>query len=318
MEQAIEFSDFKPIIADVEAEVIAGLKQQKKSIQPKFFYNESGSKLFDEITTLPEYYLTRSELEILNDFKHEIVDLLGQDVALIEYGSGSSQKIRLLLEAVKPACYVPMDISKNFLQASAHTLAQDYQWLQVHAACVDYTSEHKIPQSIAGKRRIGFFPGSSIGNFTPADAAVFLQRAKKALGKDGGLLVGVDLKKDHKILEAAYNDSQGVTAAFNLNVLEHLNNELNGDFKEERFSHTAVYNQELGCIEMYLVSQLDQVVRLAGHSIGFTKGEYIHTENSFKYDEKEFSDMAMKAGFKLEKCWKDSKDNFAVFYFSIG
>lgn len=317
MKQAIEFSDFKPVIADVEAEVIAGLKQPKKSIQPKFFYNEQGSKLFDEITALPEYYLTRSELEILNDFKHEIVELLGKDIALIEYGSGSSQKIRLLLEAVKPACYVPMDISKDFLQASAHTLAQDYQWLQVHAACVDYTSEHKIPQSIVGKRRIGFFPGSSIGNFTPAEARVFLQRAKNALGKDGGLLVGVDLKKDHQVLEAAYNDSQGVTAAFNLNVLNHLNSTLEGDFDTRRFTHTAVYNQALGCIEMYLVSQLDQVVRLAGHSIGFNKGEHIHTENSFKYDEKEFSAMAEAVGFKLNKCWKDEKEHFAVFYFSI-
>ncbi len=285
-----------------------------RSISPKFFYDERGSELFTEITRTAEYYPTRTEVGLLRQYGSEISQCIGPDATLIEYGSGSSEKIRLLLESLRPKCYVPMDISRDYLASAAETLAKDYPWLKVVATCVDYSSEFDLPETYDGNVA-AFFPGSSIGNFTPTAALTFLRQVKKHVG-DGGLLIGVDLKKDESVLNRAYNDDQGITADFNLNVLEHLNREHGGSFNLNNFRHRAFYNKDESCIQMFVVSTCEQQVSLAGESFELKSGEEIHTENSFKYSEQEFRELSLSAGFRQARFWTDPQNWFGIFYLS--
>ena len=313
--QSLLLYDNPPEQEDSETQVLSGLLAEEKSISPKFFYDEEGSKLFTEITQQPEYYLTRTELALLRENTREIGELVGKDTLLIEYGSGSSEKVRILLESLRPKVYAPIDISRNYLTKAADALNDDYPWLEIRAICLDYTVEFGLPFEMEA-RRAAFFPGSSIGNFDRDEALQFLKGVRHLVGNEGGLLVVVDLKKDTSVLNAAYNDANGVTEKFNLNILCHLNREFSGNFNLDGFSHLARYNELEGCIQMFLKSKSDQVVNLAGHEIYFKEGETIHTENSHKYSLTEFREMADVAGFARHHYWCDARNWFAVFYLS--
>ena len=302
-------------IEDIHAQLLQGFSQAQKSVSPKFFYDERGSELFTSITRTKDYYPTRTEIALLKTYGLEMAECIGENATLIEYGSGSSEKIRILLETLRPKKYLPMDISRDYLAQAANTIANDYPWLEVLATCVDYSREFEIPVPLEGNVA-GFFPGSSIGNFNPATALTFLKRVRRQVGHQGGLLIGVDLKKDVDILNRAYNDSEGITAAFNLNVLNHINELYEGDFDLSKFSHKAAYNEALGCIQMFIVSQCDQLVQIAGESFSLAEGEEIHTENSFKYSEKEFRQLCREAGFASDRFWTDEQQWFGVFYVS--
>ena len=308
----IRFYDLHPPMADFKQEVLDGLQTQPKALSPKFFYDKKGSVLFDQITELPEYYPTRTELDILQAHCDEMAELLGDDCLLVELGSGSSQKIRTLLQTVKPAAYMPMDISKQHLLDAAQTLSQDYPNLEIHATCADYSSDFDLPYRPEHLSRAAFFPGSSIGNFEPQHAKALLKRVAKSLDSEGKLLVGVDLKKETDVLNAAYNDKQGVTAAFNLNLLDRINRELDGNFDLDSFSHHAFYNETQGRIEMHLVSQAEQRVSIEEQDFQFSEGETIHTESSYKYSVSQFHQLAQEAGFKAVQSWTDEQDLFSV------
>jgi len=308
----IYFYDLHPPAADFKAEVLSGLARSPRQLSPKYFYDRRGSQLFDSITELPEYYPTRVEVSILEKHGETIADFLGQDCLLLELGSGSSKKIRVLLDALKPAAYMPMDISREHLLGSAQALVADYPALEVHAACADFATDFELPYCPEHLPRVAFFPGSSIGNFEPAQARELLRRIAGYLGEDGKLLIGVDLKKDVDVLQAAYNDDQQVTAAFNLNLLERINRELDADFDLQAFAHNAFYNASEGRVEMHLVSRSEQTVTVAGHSFDFAEGESIHTESSYKYDVEEFMALAEQAGFVSEQVWTDDQQLFSV------
>tara|TARA_A100000164_G_C21852851_1_gene745906 strand:- start:426 stop:1376 length:951 start_codon:yes stop_codon:yes gene_type:complete len=302
-------------VADSLQEVLLGLNFNNKMISPKYFYDELGSNLFVEITKQPEYYLTRTEMDIFQCYTAEIVEQLEKDCLLIEFGSGNSEKIRILLESLKPLAYAPLDISKEYLTHAANRLAKEYPWLSIHAICLDFTDEFELPFSLNAKR-VGFFPGSSIGNFSRDEAAKFLERVRHLVGDDGGMLIGVDLKKDPDILSKAYNDAQGITSAFNLNVLNHLNKKFKANFDVNTFEHLAEYQPENGCVAMYLRSLIDQKVNISGNEVSFGCGEKIHTENSHKYSTEEFVRMARDSGFRHHKVWTDIKGWFGIFYLS--
>ena len=308
----VHFYDLHPAPADFRAEVLSGLARSSKRLSPKFFYDRRGSQLFDAITELPEYYPTRTEIGILKKHGETIADFLGEDCLLLELGSGSSQKIRVLLDALKPAAYMPMDISREHLLGSAQALVADYPALEVHAACADFAADFELPYCPEHLSRAAFFPGSSIGNFEPAQARELLQRVADYLGEGGKLLIGVDLKKDAGVLHAAYNDEQQVTAAFNLNLLQRINRELGADFDLQAFSHDAFYNASEGRVEMHLVSRSEQTVTVAGESFDFDEGETIHTESSYKYDVEEFLSLAERAGFVSDQVWTDDQQLFSV------
>jgi dimethylhistidine N-methyltransferase len=314
---AIRFHDEHPTPADFRSEVLDGLRKAVKQISPKFFYDARGSRLFDAICRLPEYYPTRTEIGILKARALEIARLIGGNCLLIELGSGSSHKVRLLLEAVQPALYMPMDISKDHLLASARALAEDYPWLDIHAACIDYSQLSRLPQCLPEARKIAFFPGSSIGNFEPDDAVAFLQNLAPLLRPGGGLLIGVDLKKDAAMLNAAYNDRRGITAEFNLNLLRRVNRELAGDFDLANFRHAAFYNAERGRVEMHLISRRRQKVRVAGEYFEFAAGERIHTENSYKYTIEEFQSLAQRGGFCPTRVWTDARQLFSLHFLTV-
>jgi len=298
---------------DFSEEILAGFRAKPKLLSPKFFYDEKGSHLFTEITRQPEYYLTRTETLLLQTHAQEISEMIGDDFLLIEYGSGSSEKIRFLLESLRPSIYAPVDISRDFLADAAEALGREYPWLEVHATCVDFTNEFELPFA-SEKRRVSFFPGSSIGNFDRIEALEFLARIRRLVGNDGGLLIGVDMKKDEAMLNRAYNDARGVTAAFNLNILEHLNREYDADFDLDSFAHEASYNEDLGCVQMFLISKKDQSINVAGAVIRLKAGEKIHTENSHKYTVGEVITMAEAAGFTSSRVWQDDQKLFGVFY----
>ena len=300
---------------DVAAQLIDGLRHDEKYISPKFFYDAKGSQLFTKITQTQEYYPTRTEIGLLRKFGGEMARCVGEDCLLVEYGSGSSEKIRILLDTIKPRIYAPLDISREYLDESANAIAVDYPWLEVRATCVDYSQEFDLPFSLS-RNTTGFFPGSSIGNFDPDSAVEFLGRVKKQLGHKGGLLIGVDLKKDHQILNRAYNDGLGITAKFNLNALSHLNHAYEATFNLDLFEHYAGYNAELGCIQMFLESRQDQVISVAREQFSMKKGERIHTENSYKYSTDEFVQMAQTAGYENYEFWNDDKNWFGIFYLS--
>ena len=311
--QALQVFDHLPAPLDLREEVLKGLAQRQKTLPAKLFYDERGSRLFEAITALPEYYLTRTEIGLLRQHGGEIARIVGAGSVLLEYGAGASLKIRLLLEALRPDCYVPMDISREFLLAAAQRLLDDYDWLSIYAACVDYSQPLSLPRQIEqAERKLGFFPGSSLGNFTPPEAQQFLQRVRQTLGRGSYFLLGVDLEKNAAVLEAAYNDQQGVTAAFNKNMLRHLNQTLGAGFDEQRFRHEARYNSEQSRIEMHLISEVDQVLNVGGRQIALRKGESIHTENSCKYHPDRLQQMAQTAGFDTRRIWTDERGYFAL------
>jgi dimethylhistidine N-methyltransferase len=309
---SVHFYDLHPKPADMRAEVMAGLSQPQKRIAPKFFYDRKGSLLFDAITELPEYYPTRTEVGILRSHGAEMAELVGQGALLVELGSGSSQKIRLLLGALQPAIYVPVDISREHLMQSASDLAASFPGLEVHAACADYSGPFELPIRANGHECVAFFPGSSIGNFDPGDAVRFLRQVGTLVAPGGKLLIGVDLIKDLDILNAAYNDTRGVTADFNLNLLERINRELDGGFNPSLFQHEAFFNEDEARIEMHLVSQTAQTVQVAGEDVTFREGESIHTESSYKYTIEGFQKLARKAGFEPGHHWTDASRLFSV------
>ena len=305
--------DDHPPESDIKTEVLEGLARNQKTLPAKYFYDERGSRLFEVITQLPEYYLTRTEIGLLEKHGSDIAKLVGKGAVLMEYGSGASIKIRLLLEALRPDCYVPMDISRDFLIASANKLLDEFPWLSIYAGCVDYSQPLELPDTLAqAPHKLGFFPGSSMGNFTPAEAQAFLRRVRHTVGDNGRFLLGVDLIKDEQILHAAYNDAQGVTAQFNKNILRHLNRTLRASFNEQLFEHQALVNKSQSRVEMHLVSKIDQMVHVAGSTIILRKGESLHTENSYKYREDSLQWMARQAGFELEQLWCDENNYFAL------
>ena len=314
----IEFHDLHPSSDDLAREVLAGLARRPRAIPPKFFYDARGSQLFDAITQTPEYYPTRTEIAILQAHAPAIAARVGTGSLLVEPGGGSCAKVRILLEGLCPCAYVPMDISREHLWMAAEATAADYPWLEVHAACTDFTRVMEIPPSAPEGPRLAFFPGSSIGNFDPAGAVDFLATVAEVVGPGGWLLIGVDLKKDKAILDAAYNDAAGVTAAFNLNLLERINRELGADFDLAAWRHCAFYEPARGRVEMHLESLAEQRVRVAGRAFEFAAGETIHTENSYKYAVDDFHDLAGQAGFVAEAVWADPQDLFSVQLFRVG
>lgn len=311
-QQPVVFYDHYQDPDDFGDQVLAGLEQARKSIPPKFFYNQRGSELFDAICELPEYYLTRADLEIIEDHAGDIADLLEDTVQLVEFGSGSSRKVRLLLDGIQPSIYMPIDISRDHLLASANLLAEDYPWLAVHAVCMDYSRTMELPYYGDGLALAAFFPGSSIGNFEPDSAYRFLAQSRRMLKPGGILIIGVDLKKDISRLEAAYNDADGVTAAFNLNLLQRMNEELDADFDLTQFRHRAFYNEPRGRIEMHIESLRPQTVTVRGRPFSFAAGETVHTENSYKYSVAEFQQLAGSAGFDASAVWTDQSALFSV------
>ena len=310
------FYDLEPDARSFLDEIVAGLSQPQKAISPKFFYDERGSALFDAICALPEYYPTRTEMALMEAHGPEIAALLGPEYVLIEFGSGSGRKTLRLIERSRPAHYVPIDIAAQQLRAFAAELAAAFPWLHISAVCADYSAPLELPDVVrqdAG-RRVAYVPGSTIGNFTIEEARSFLRRARALVGSGGAMLVGVDLKKAQSVLHAAYNDAQGVTAAFNLNVLARINRELNADFDLSAFRHRAFYNAAAGRIEMHLESVKAQQVTLGGRIFHFRPHETIHTENSYKYSVAEFQALAREAGFEPGSVWVDGDGFFAIHY----
>jgi len=295
-------------------DVISGLIARPKRLPPKYFYDEAGAQLFEEITALPEYYPTRCELAILRERAADIARFFPEGSALVEFGSGSSRKVRILLEAAPTiAAYVPVDISSEMLSQEAETLRRDHPQLAVLPVEADFTQPFILPAEVAGSARTGFFPGSTIGNFEPHEACAFLRHAGRMLGGGASLIIGVDLVKDASILHAAYNDAAGVTARFNLNLLARINRELDGDFDLASFSHKAFYNSVRQRIEMHLVSKQRQKVKVAGRVIEFRVGETIHTENSYKYTLEMFGALARGSGWTPVSVWTDAGGNFSIY-----
>lgn len=314
IDQGLFFYDLNLEIHDQKIEILQGLTQKQKSISAKYFYDQKGSELFEAITCLPEYYPTRTEVALLKQHQADILNAVGKDSILVEYGSGASIKIRLLLDALKPKSYVPLDISKDFLYESAIELKRLFPWLEIHATCLDYFQEAKLPTSLPkGLKKVGFFPGSSLGNFSPKQAANFLKQVRQSLGFGSNFIIGLDMVKSEGVLNAAYNDSQGITAQFNLNILNHLNAIGQGTFNLDHFEHHAFYNKEQQRIEMHLVSLFDQVVSLFNERLSFKQGEHIVTEYSYKFTPDGFTEFAKEAGFFVSDVWMDDGSNFALF-----
>jgi dimethylhistidine N-methyltransferase len=303
----------------LRAEVLRGLTMVPKTLPPKLFYDAAGAALFERITELPEYYLTRAELEVMRACARDIATLAGDNCALIEYGSGAGIKVRTLLDAFAlsnhpVAAYVPIDISREQLAEVASRIAADYPTIPVQAICADYTAPLRLPDLPQRARRIGFFPGSTIGNFHPTEAAAFLRRVRRTVADDGVLVLGVDRRKDATTLDAAYDDAAGVTAEFNLNMLRRLNRELDADFDLERFRHYAFFNERASRVEMHLVSLEAQVVHVAGERVEFEADESIWTESSYKYDREALDTLVTSAGFRITRLWTDIAERFWVAY----
>lgn len=312
--------DLKPRVEDFAAAALAGLSANPKAIAPKFFYDKRGSDFFNRICETPEYYVTRTELRMLDDLGPEISALAGPAASVIEFGCGSSDKIRRLLAALDaPADYVAIDISYDQLLASAEEIAIENPDVNVSAICADFSDAFTLPAELCdgGGRRLAFFPGSTIGNQTPEEAEDFLQLVRSVVGEGGALLIGVDLKKDEAILNHAYNDAAGETAGFNLNLLHRMRDELDADVNPDNFAHRAFYNRALGRIEMHLVSNGAQRVRLNGHEFAFAAGETIHTECSYKYDLDEFAALAHGAGFSVRRSWTDAERLFSLHFLEV-
>jgi dimethylhistidine N-methyltransferase len=315
---ALVVRDLGPTREEFLKDVIEGLSQPRKELYSKYFYDERGSQLFDEITALPEYYPTRTETGIMEQRIEQMVAEIGSHALLVEYGSGTSTKTLILLRhLIDPAGYVPVDISREHLLKTSRNLEERFPRIPILPVVADYTDHVEIPippGEVA--RRVVFFPGSTIGNFDAGPARVFLDHIADVVGLGGGLLIGVDLKKDRDTLEAAYNDVAGVTAEFNLNLLLRINHELGGDFDLDRFEHLAFYNDEVGRIEMHLRSKVDQTVNVSGHRFAFVAGETIHTESSHKYTVKQFAELAGRR-FRQVHVWSDARSYFSVQFLEV-
>jgi dimethylhistidine N-methyltransferase len=298
----------------VAAEVLAGLARTPKQISPKYFYDQKGSALFDAITELDEYYLPRVEQQIFSAYRDAMCAAIGKGVTIIEPGAGSCEKIRWLLPELELAAYVPMDISGEHLQASAQALREDYAELSIKPQVCDHTQGIELDAGLTAPP-VFFYPGSSVGNFEPTEAVGFMQAMRERMNGAGGLLIGVDTKKDVEVLHAAYNDSQGLTAQFNMNALDHLNNLLDGSLDTGRFVHHALYNEPEGRIEMHLRCTDTHTAELAGQPVSFSEGELVQTEYSYKYHPEEFSVLAEQAGFARRQLWQDERGWFSVTYF---
>jgi dimethylhistidine N-methyltransferase len=294
-------------------DVVTGLTASRKTLRPKYFYDEEGSRLFEEITQAAEYYPTRTEIGILKKYGGEIAQLIPAGGALVEFGSGSSVKIRTMLQALdKLEVYVPVDISANFLAGEAAALQHDFPNVRVLPVAADFTRPFALPAAALRRPRVGFFPGSTIGNFEPGEAENFLRHAARILGEGAHFIVGVDLIKDAEILHAAYNDAAGITARFNLNLLVRINRELGGNFDLEAFEHRAIFDDRRSRIEMHLVSRARQRVSVCGRKIEFQPGETIHTECSYKYTLSGFGALARRAGWTSVQSWTDKRGYFSV------
>ncbi|MEQ9309429.1 MAG: L-histidine N(alpha)-methyltransferase [Balneolaceae bacterium] len=295
-------------------EVLQGMKLPQKSLPSKFFYDARGSKLFEEITELDEYYPTRTERKILENNLDEIASFLGEKVLLIEPGSGSSKKTRILLSGMNTiCCYIPIDISADYLEKVAEALRKEYPNIEIVPLSTDYTTPFKLPIINERSRKIVFFPGSTIGNFNDETVKRFFEVISKIVEKSGGMLIGVDLKKEIKVLEDAYNDSKGITADFNKNMLLHLNREIGSDFNIDLFEHKSLWIEDEGRIEMRLIANQSHFVHIDGERFQILEGEYIHTENSHKYSLEEFATI-VKPWFDVKKVWTDKNDYFSVQY----
>jgi dimethylhistidine N-methyltransferase len=303
---------FDPQTSAFAADVLDGLSRQPKQLSPKYFYDAAGSELFEQITVLPEYYPTRTELGILSARSSEIAAIIPEGAALVEFGAGATTKVRLLLQHCRIGAYVPVDISGDFLKAQAGVLQRDFPTLRVAPVVADFTASFDLPQAVAGMPKVGFFPGSTLGNFEPHEASAFLRSARNILGPGALMLIGVDLEKSDRVLHAAYNDAAGVTARFNLNLLTRIDRELGGDFDLAAFTHRAIYNRERHRIEMHLVSRKAQTVRILGKSVSFRAGESIHTENSYKYSLDRFNTLAKSTGWTPQSSWTDNDNLFSV------
>jgi dimethylhistidine N-methyltransferase len=301
-------------LSEFAADAIAGLSDNPKRLQPKYFYDAEGSRLFEQITETPEYYPTRCEMQALRSYGKDVVALIPKDAALVEFGSGSSRKVRLLL-AAKPelSVYVPVDISAEMLARETAAVRADYPALPVHPVVADFTMPFVLPrEAVEAEVRVGFFPGSTIGNFEPHQAANFLRNAAAILGRGSIMLIGVDLIKETSILNAAYNDAGGVTARFNLNVLKRMNRELNANFDLDTFEHHAFFNRARSRVEMHLASRKRKKVRVAGETFSFDVGETIHTESSYKYSIQSFSALARGADWSPLRSWTDEDGYFSI------
>jgi dimethylhistidine N-methyltransferase len=307
-----------PATSDLLSDVIAGLSSDPRALPCKYFYDEQGAALFQKICELPEYYVTRTEIDILDQHRAEIASQLGPNIELIGLGTGAGTKTRILVEALKqPAVYVPVDISEKQLRKSTAIFRKIFPDLEILPVCADYLQPVVLPTPRhKPARNVVYFPGSTIGNFEPNEALEFLRRIANVSGRGGGLLIGVDLQKDQSVIEAAYNDSAGVTAQFNLNLLARLNREVGADFDVSQWQHRAIYNPEAGRIEMYLISATDQTVHIGDREFRFRGGEKILTEHSYKHTPEGFIALARQAGFDFVNLWTDDARLFGVFYFS--
>jgi dimethylhistidine N-methyltransferase len=314
----VSLLDLEPATSDFLDEAVAGLSSSPRTLPSKFFYDERGSDLFQQICELPEYYVTRTETEILRHYGAEMAESIGENAELVGFGTGAGVKTRMLLDHLQNLiAYVPVDISKQRLTESAAALSREMPELEILPVCADYLQPLELPTPSRKPAHIAvYFPGSTIGNMQPEVARHFLQRVARLCGTSGGLIIGVDLQKSSDILEAAYNDGAGVTAAFNRNMLVRANRELGADFDLSRWRHRALYNQEAARIEMHLLSEGKQTVHLGGREFDFAPGEKIITEFSYKHTVEGFAALAASAGFQLARVWTDPRKLFAVFHFT--
>ena len=318
----MQFLDLHPPHDDFRLQVLHGLSQPQKQIPAKFFYDDVGAKLFEAICDLPEYYLTRTETALMRQHAADMARHLGTGCLLVEFGSGNSRKTPILLRALNLPVYMPVDISKAQLQISATALEKEFPYMLTLAVCADYSRSLELPRLDGEdakniKRKAVYFPGSTLGNFSLAETPAFLRGVAEWVGQGGAMLVGIDLKKSTDVLNAAYNDAQGVTAAFNLNLLARINRELGGNFNLENFRHHAFYNEVAGRIEMHLQSMSAQRVNIGENAFDFIEGETIHTENSCKYTLDEFRDLARQGGFNPVAAWTDEQQLFSVHYLEV-
>jgi dimethylhistidine N-methyltransferase len=304
--------DFDEQTSAFAHDVIDNLSEAPKRLSPKYFYDATGSELFEQITLLPEYYPTRTELTILRDRGSAISAIIPKGAALVEFGAGATTKVRLLLNECAFGAYVPVDISGDFLKAQADALRADFPGLAVYPVAADFTAPFALPEAVAAMPKVGFFPGSTLGNFEPHEACAFMRSARDILGKDAQMVIGVDLEKNERVLYDAYNDAAGVTAKFNLNVLVRINRELGGNFDVSAFMHRSVYNRERHRIEMHLIAKKAQTVRILGRNFSFRPGESIHTESSYKYSLDRFTALARSSGWSVRDSWTDSEAMFSV------
>jgi len=313
------FHDLAPGEESFRDAVLGGLGREPKSLPCKLFYDARGSALFEAICETPEYYLTRTEIGILEANAGDIAARIGPNCRLVELGSGASRKVRILLHALdRPAAYLPVDISRDQLRVAAGRLAADFPNLTVIAVCADYTRPFELPPLFGPPgKTVAFFPGSTIGNFEPDAVVAFLKNCAGLLGPGGEMLIGADLKKSPDILNAAYNDAAGTNAAFNLNLLDRIKRELAGDLDIDAFAHVAFYNEREGRIELYVKSLADQTIGVAGRRFRLAAGELIHTENSYKYAIAEFQALAARAGFQAAATWTDPAELFSVHYLRL-